>query len=281
MDENNKGSFWPSYVDIMTTLFAIMLVLFAVSFSRFKIKEQQLSIKERQLSQMVETLEKTQGQLKEIVDEYENILAIYSIVGKIDETEYFGYNKEYLKHLFQINVEYQTGAYAIDMLELDRTDKMAANRKRESIIAAGKMVQETIMELNRLMPETKDNNIKFLVIIEGQSSKIRFEEGPYKNNYTLSYLRAQYLNEFWKKNGINLDAISRCEVIIAGSGEEGVPREIPNVAELRRLYPDDREFKRQKDIIEKRNQRFLINIVPVLGNIDGAREKINRVKGKQ
>lgn len=38
MNENNNGSFWPSYVDIMTTLFAIMLVLFAVSFSRFKIK---------------------------------------------------------------------------------------------------------------------------------------------------------------------------------------------------------------------------------------------------
>ena len=40
--ENNNTSFWPSYVDIMTTLFAIMVVLFAVSYSRFRIKETEL-----------------------------------------------------------------------------------------------------------------------------------------------------------------------------------------------------------------------------------------------
>ena len=38
----NKDSFWPSYVDIMTTLFAIMVVLFAVSFSRFRANEKEL-----------------------------------------------------------------------------------------------------------------------------------------------------------------------------------------------------------------------------------------------
>ena len=43
-DNSNKGSFWPSYVDIMTTLFAIMLVLFVVSYSRFKVKEEELQV---------------------------------------------------------------------------------------------------------------------------------------------------------------------------------------------------------------------------------------------
>ena len=43
MKENRYNqSFWPSYVDIMTTLFAIMLVLFAVSYNRFKVKEAEL-----------------------------------------------------------------------------------------------------------------------------------------------------------------------------------------------------------------------------------------------
>ena len=69
MDNNNNGSFWPSYVDVMTTLFAIMLVLFAVSFSRFKAKE-------REYQQTVDTLQKTQKQLNEIVDEYDDILKI-------------------------------------------------------------------------------------------------------------------------------------------------------------------------------------------------------------
>jgi pseudouridine kinase len=41
-NSENKSSFWPSYVDIMTTLFVIMLVLFVVSYSRFKIKEHEL-----------------------------------------------------------------------------------------------------------------------------------------------------------------------------------------------------------------------------------------------
>lgn len=273
MDNNNNGTFWPSYVDVMTTLFAIMLVLFAVSFSRFKIKE-------KELTQKVEELRDTETRLQEIVDEYDDILKIYSTVGKIDATDYFGYNKPYLKHLFQINVEYQTKEYAINRLKLDQIDVNAANKKRDSIVAAGELIKNTIIELNNSLPDTVENNIKFLVIIEGQSSKIPFNEGPWRNNYTLSYLRAQYLNAFWKENGIDLNSIPRCELLISGSGEEGVPRELPNANELRRLYPADKDYYKQWNLIEEKNQRFLINIVPVLGNIDSSREKIERIKGK-
>ena len=123
MDGKNNGSFWPSYVDIMTTLFAITLILFAVSFSRFKIK---------------------QKQLQSLVDEYENIITVYSTVGAIDSTRYFGYNGQYLKHLFTVNVEYQQKEYRIDKLKLDITDTEAANNKRDSIIQAGNIVKETI-----------------------------------------------------------------------------------------------------------------------------------------
>ena len=273
MDNNNNGTFWPSYVDVMTTLFAIMLVLFAVSFSRFKIKE-------KELTQKVEELRDTETRLQEIVDEYDDILKIYSTVGEIDATDYFGYNKPYLKHLVQINVEYQTKEYAINRLKLDQIDVNAANKKRDSIVAAGELIKNTIIELNNSLPDTVENNIKFLVIIEGQSSKIPFNEGPWRNNYTLSYLRAQYLNAFWKENGIDLNSIPRCELLISGSGEEGVPRELPNANELRRLYPADKDYYKQWNLIEEKNQLFLINIVPVLGDIDRTREKINNLKIK-
>ena len=113
MDGKNNGSFWPSYVDIMTTLFAITLILFAVSFSRFKIKERQL---------------------ESLVNEYENIITVYSTVGTIDSTKYFGYNDQYLKHLFTVDVEYQQKEYKIDRLKLDETDKVAADNKRDRII---------------------------------------------------------------------------------------------------------------------------------------------------
>ena len=39
---NSNDFFWPSYVDVMTNLFAITLVLFVVSFFLFKGKNQEL-----------------------------------------------------------------------------------------------------------------------------------------------------------------------------------------------------------------------------------------------
>lgn len=264
MDGQNNGTFWPSYVDIMTTLFAIMLILFAVSFARFKVKEGES--------------EKIKQQLQEIVDEYDNILQLYTTVGEIDNTEFFGYNPKYLKHLFQINVEYQQKEFAIDRLQLDMIDRDAANKKRDSIVDAGQLIQETINELNQKMPHTKDNNIKFLVIIEGQSSRIPFNESPWENNYTLSYLRAQYLNEFWKANGIDLEKIPRCELLISGSGEGGVPRVNPDEIIKKSDFANDSDYKKRRLAEEVKNQRFLINIVPVLGNIDSTRDKIERIK---
>ncbi len=264
MDGQNNSTFWPSYVDIMTTLFAIMLILFAVTFARFKVKEGQL--------------EEKKAQLQEIVNEYDNILQLYSTVGKIDNTKYFGYNPKYLKHLFQINVEYQAREYAIDKLKLDKIDIAAAESKRDSIVDAGKLIQQTINELNWRMPQTKDNNIKFLIIIEGQSSKIPFDESAWKNNYTLSYLRAKYLNEFWKSKGIDFEKLSRCELLISGSGEGGVPRVNPDEIVDKSSYESDGEYRKQLMAEEVKNQRFLINIVPVLGNIDSTRVKIDKIK---
>jgi len=268
MDEKNNGSFWPNYVDIMTTLFAITLVLFVVSFARFKIKESELLIKETALKESNEILQA-------LVDEYENIITIYSTVSKIDSTEYFGYNERYLKHLFTVNVEYQTKAFQIDKLKLDESDKAAANKVRNDIIAAGRLVKSTIQSIENKGP---NNNIKFLVVIEGQSSRIRYNDDEWKNNYTLSYLRAQYLNEFWKTNGIDIDALPRCELLISGSGERGVPRIVPDEAALLKKYPNQADFQKAWSEVEMRNQRFLIHIVPVIGNIDVSQEKINWLK---
>jgi len=255
MDSNNNGSFWPSYVDIMTTLFAIMLVLFTVSFSRFKIKEKQLQA---------------------LVDEYENIITVYSTVGAIDSTEYFGYNEQYLKHLFTVDVEYQQKEYRINKLKLDLTDSLAACRKRDSIVTAGKIVKNTILEIEK--SKVNSSNIKFLVVIEGQASKVGFNVDDWHNNYTLSYLRAQFLNDFWKKNGIDLASIPKCELIISGSGEGGVPRVQPDTATLRKVYVDNNEYWQQWVAEEAKNQRFLIHIVPVIGNINVTKEKLDAIK---
>lgn len=258
MDGKNNGSFWPSYVDIMTTLFAITLVLFAVSFSRFKIKERQLQL---------------------LVDEYEDIINVYSTVSSIDSTKYFGYNEQYLKHLFTVDVEYQQKEYQINKLKLDLTDPEAAERKRDSIVIAGRIIRNTILKIEKSNVESK--NIKFLVVIEGQASKVGFNIDDWRNNYTLSYLRAQFLNEFWKKNKIDLAAIPRCELVISGSGEGGVPRVQPDTITLRRVYGDTKEYWQRWVSEEAKNQRFLIHIVPVIGNIDVTKKQIEKLQGNR
>lgn len=259
MDGKNNGSFWPSYVDIMTTLFAITLILFAVSFSRFKTKEKQLQEKEQQLQLLV--------------NEYKDIINVYSTISSIDSTRYFGYNEQYLKHLFTVDVEYQQMEYQINKLKLDQINKDEAENKRDSIIQAGQLIKNTILKLERT--DSIKNNIKFLVVIEGQSSRVRYDVDDYRNNYTLSYLRAQFLNKFWKENGIDIASIPRCELIISGSGEDGVPRVQPKIG-----TPITHEERNQWIAEESKNQRFLIHIVPVIGNIDVTKDKIEKLQGK-
>ncbi len=260
MDGKNNGSFWPSYVDIMTTLFAITLVLFVVSFSRFKIKEKQLQV---------------------LVDEYQNIVNVYSTVNEIDDSRLFGYDSSYLKHLMTIDIQYQQKEYRMDMLMQDINDSVEAEKIRSDVKAAGDTIRSKIMKLETSIPDRLKKNIKFLIVIEGQSSKVAFNVDDWKNNYTLSYLRAQYLNEFWKSNGIDFEDMPRCELVISGSGEGGKPRVEVDEAALRVKYPEDKDYYRHWLEEEGRNQRFLVHIVPVIGNIDVTREKMEHLKGNK
>lgn len=274
----NKESFWPSYVDIMTTLFAVMLILFAVSYARFKLKE---------------------GQLEMLVNEYKDIINVYSTVDSIDESKYYAYDSLYLKHTLTVSIAYQEKEYDIsNKLLYDQTDKKKANQKRDSIAMAGRLVENTIHDLEK--SQDIGTNIKFLVVIEGQSSKIPFHDNDWQNNETLSFLRAKYLKKFWtdpiEKGGCGLfqhtcenDINSKCEIIVAGSGEGGVPRYYfcggPRYATL---DPTKQKYKTINDVakedwgkwkeVEQQNQRFLINIIPIIGNIDVTKAKFSNIK---
>lgn len=232
-------------------------------------------MKQNEFGELLGEYEKNEAELQMLIDEYNDIITVYSTVGKIDSTEFFKYNKEHLKHMFQINVEYQAKEYRMDRLKSDLTDKSLADLKRNDVIRAGLLVKQTIESIDSVESE---DNIKFLVVIEGQSSKVRFDEGDWMNNYTLSYLRAQFLNKFWIDNGIDLATIPKCEVIISGSGEEGLPRIQPNEDSLRTIYTDEKEYQKHWVEEESKNQRFLVHIVPVIGNIDVTKAKIEQVR---
>lgn len=224
MKENKSNqSFWPSYVDIMTTLFAIMLVLFAVSYNRFRVKE---------------------AELRKLADNYQEIRSIYQAVENIDST-YFKFDSTYVKHIFNIQVTFQTAEFSLYKLAGDTVNgnKTEADSLRMRIINAGEEIKRTILQLQN--NDSIKGDIKYLVVIEGQASADGYNTDFYKNNDVLSYQRALELNKFWKSAGIDFSEMKRCELVVSGSGEKGVPR----------------------DSVEINNQRFLIHIVPVIGNI--------------
>ena len=231
-NRNTKSTFRPSYVDIMTTLFAIMLVLFAVSYSRFKVK---------------------QKELERFKDKYEEIMSIYKAVENI-EPKYFELNKDYLKQIYKINEKYQKSNFSLEQLLQDdprsvEYDVTEANAIRQRIKDAGEEIKHTILNLQQ--NDSLRTDIKYLVVIEGQASADGYHIDDYFNNDVLSYQRALKLHEFWRDEaGIDFTQMEKCELVIAGSGESGVPR-----------------APRKDNQDDSRNQRFLIHIVPVIGDI--------------
>lgn len=97
---------------------------------------------------------------------------------------------------------------------------------------------------------SKNPNVKYLVIIEGQSSKDDYYVDEFKNNDVLSFRRALALKNFWahKKNLVNFDS-NICEMIVSGSGQNSPYR----------VQPDSWK--------QKENQRFVIHIIPKPGII--------------
>lgn len=108
------------------------------------------------------------------------------------------------------------------------------NNTLQALEKAGKAVKKQIDEITKTNPE-----IQYLLIIEGQASNDNFAQ-----NYELSYERALALSRFWQDSSIDFG--KNCEVLISGSGTGGSMR----------------------DSIEKKNQRFLIHIIPKTGEIE-------------
>ena len=199
----------------MTSLFFVMLVLFIFT-----------------VGVLVRHIRVTQEQLEKIKEKDASI-------EKLDD-EYFKYLERYKKHVLRLSADYDTGESDIYSIE----DHRAMLPK----------LREAGHEIENIVNAFKDDmeiDVQYLVIIEGQASRIPFPDpDEFRNNEVLSYLRALALKEFWLNNGIDFESNPRSELIVAGSGEGGVPRE----------PPDDEQCTK--------NQRFLIHVIPKPGVID-------------
>lgn len=107
------------------------------------------------------------------------------------------------------------------------------------LIGVGKEIENLIKDLKK---DYKNKDIKYMIIVEGMASA-----DYYKSNDELSFRRALSLYKLWQDNNIYFDS-NFCELQIAGSGIRGVGRYIG------------------KD--EKKNQQFLIQIIPKIGKLE-------------
>jgi len=96
-------------------------------------------------------------------------------------------------------------------------------------------------------------NVSYLIIISGYSSKLGIADEDY--DYKLSYRRAYNLWKYWKGLGIDFEAEKYKGLIdlqISGNGWGGVGR----------FERDPKNHFKN----EAKNQRFIIQIVPKIGN---------------
>lgn len=232
---NRKSFFWASYADLMTSLFFIMLVLFVLTVIMLQKNSPDTT---EELKKQIATLEWENADLKEQLkaantkidatqSELNKIREIQNAISNISP-DYFAYNSTYKKHVLKMDARFPIESYDMKDIPIET---------RRNLVGAGREIKNFISDAVANNPGTQ-----YLLIIEGQASRDRASD---VHNYNLSYQRAFALWKFWQEYGIHFNP-SQCEVIIAGSGTEGVPRDKTN---------------------EEKNQRFLIHILPKPGII--------------
>jgi outer membrane protein OmpA-like peptidoglycan-associated protein len=164
-------------------------------------------------------------------EQLDKITEIEESVKNID-SKYFEYNAQYKRHTLKgINVSFKTGSSNIKDLPIAQLKQL-----EEIGNAILKFVDNAV---------SKNENVKYLLIIEGQTSR-----DDYMYNYELSFARALALHRYWRRDcDIKFDN-NKCEIIVSGSGQWSGFREQPDI---------------QGNL---NNQRFVIHIIPKHGIIE-------------
>jgi hypothetical protein len=178
-----------------------------------------------------------QGRLKLKLAEFEKLQELKKAINSLDKT-YFKYDEVNKRHELRLEVLFPSGISRIP------------DANKEELYKAG----QALRDLADKMPKNQDG-IKYLVIIEGMAARYSAPSEKYKNKqahriestYILSYNRAKALYNFWQSKGIIFDE-DMFEFVLAGSGWFGAGR-----------YTDD---------LEGKNKRFLIQIIPKVGEIN-------------
>ncbi|OUJ73792.1 hypothetical protein [Hymenobacter crusticola] len=195
--QNRESSdfFWPSYVDLMTSLFVVMLVLFVYSFKLFKDREGELK--------------RANGELKVKAAELEQITKIRRSLQQL-EGKYFKYDPANERHELLVPVQFKSGRDEIQ------------DAYKPALLQAGRRLRTVLKSIKT------DQPVRYLVIVEGMAA--RYPQGDPRNDYEqqatyqLSYRRALNLLNLWKQNNLDFTQDRSIELIIGGSGFFGTGR---------------------------------------------------------
>lgn len=251
MKQDSSRLFWVSYADLMTAMFIIVLALFILSYKMFKMRADALVLTEEELRVRSLELDKQSVALEELKRRLsaEELHASSLIQELNNERARLVVMEEEYKKLQEIQkaIEKLDPRYFMYQPEYKRhvlRSQVQFPKGKSDITDAYKpMLVEAGKALKGLVDQLEPNdNIKYLLVIEGMASR-----DAYTRNYELSYERALSLFRLWEQEGISFDQ-NRVEVMISGSGEGGVGR---------------------NPVDEVRNQRFLIQIIPKIGELKG------------
>lgn len=215
--------FWPSYVDLMTSLFFVMLVLFIVSYKLYTNK-------------LAEIEQKTE-EIKVKASEAEKLEEIRKTISQLmNDSTLFIYESEFKRYRLALNIQFGPGRFTISRLDIENYDDTF-----QKVIDIGERLKKVLDELIIKKSEASFKNISYLLVISGRASK-----DSYSRNYELSYNRALALYKFWKDNQIlDIDSQEYQQIIdfqISGVGVGGLGR-----------FKDEEEY---------RNRGFFIQILP-------------------
>jgi hypothetical protein len=213
-----KDPFWTSYSDLMTSLFFVMLVLFIICLIK-------VGGKNRELNKALNEANATNEQLENILQLEEQ----FKVLSKSTTLEY-----DSIKKIF----------FAKDFQEKEIFYPNDARIKEEYL----EVVDQVGNDLFQILKDLNSNKkFSYQMVIEGYAAIKwdRLKSGNYDPDnhemFYLSYNRALALYDRWREHD-KLDFRKyNTEIIIAGSGFNGINRD-PNVEEY--------------------NKRFIIQIIP-------------------
>jgi flagellar motor protein MotB len=219
--------FWPSYADLMTSLFFVMLVLFVLTQINWNNSINELRKTQKNLEEATKAAEEKAKATQKELDRIKNIQKAVKLLPE----DYFYPDSAYNRFSLKQNINFARNSAEI----INYHDRVYLRK-------AGQEIQKLIDGLKR---DTANKNVRYIVIVEGMASKDKDWLGNLIDNeeinYPLSYNRARAVQNLWKDNKILTSTDGSMDLQIAGSGTGGIGRD---------------------SIDERKNQRILIHIIP-------------------